>query len=101
MSRNVGLVGQAPCYTPFSQQMSSAVGSIASMIAINEKHQNAYVPPPPPPLEFNSRPIEISPPINYHTPTYESFSQAPIYKMPAPMSSSPLPPVTSLLNWKL
>ena len=46
MSRNVGLVGQAPCYTPFSQQMSSAVGSIASMIAINEKHQNAYVPPP-------------------------------------------------------
>jgi len=38
MSR--GFIGQSPCYTPFSSQMSSAVGSIASFIGEQQRQNN-------------------------------------------------------------
>ena len=73
MSKGVGFIGQAPCYTPFSQQMSSAVGSIGSMI--KEKNSQEY--------HFNPNYRPDYPPIK----TYDSLSAL---KAPLPVTENML-----------
>lgn len=95
MSKGVGFIGQAPCYTPFSQQMSSAVGSIGSMIKEKNSQQEYfnpnYRPDYPPVIPYKSPSIFDNPPPKPSAFTEPRVpSMAPVLVLPtAPSFNSP------------
>lgn len=71
MSR--GFIGCTPCYTPFSSQMSSAVGSIAGMVSeqhrINALNTAAQYNSQPAAPQFDAQPFRNAydnKPCTYH-----------------------------------